>query len=260
MSNDELDSTGSFEQRQEQRFKVGKGSLPACGTEANGGKTRRGTVVDLSCSGIRLLCAGTFGIGQTISTELTTDRSHGVYKGVIRRVEPWVDGQSLLGCKLDDQIPESVLEGLSSEGAVNRRSEDRINMNHKATVRWPLQQGEVDVEVQDYSTGGMRISSSLPIPDDVRMLVRIDLADNDQLVIDVKTVWQHDSDDGCVAGVTYTHQETHDAVARALKPAGKSSELFATIEPESIIPSVLTVLFTASATAIGVLVYMFSKI
>lgn len=217
-------------------------------------------MVDLSTSGIRLLCRGDFEIGQTIAFELTTDRSHGIYRGVIRRAEPWVDGQTILGCKLDQPIPDSVLENLSSEGVLDRRNDDRVRLKQKATVRWPLHQGEVDVEVQDYSTGGMKIVSQAPIPDDVRLRVRIDVEDSEQLVIDVKSVWQDDSEEGHVAGVTYTHQESYIAIFRAFA-GNRLHELLGPADqtPSELRRSIITAIGTAVATAAGVVAYMLSK-
>jgi len=248
MSNEELVSSQSICARKERRYKASENNLLSCETALDEGDVRRGTVVDLSSSGIRLLCGGRFEVGQAMSTELTTDRSYGVYRGVIRRVEPWVDGQSILGCSLNDPIPDAVLEDLSSDGVVNRRSDDRITLNKKAKVSWPLHQGEVDVELQDYSSGGMKLVSSFPIPDDVRLRIRIDLDDDSELVVDAKSVWQKKAEDGCVAGVTYTHRDTHDKVARVLGPPVESDDTKSRTQANWVLRGLAC---TAVAAAIG---------
>jgi hypothetical protein len=261
MSSEKPESTEPPNLRREQRFKPRDKRLSFCDAEGDEENAQAGSVIDLSTSGIRLLCRGQFEIGQSIAFELTTDRSHGVYEGMISRAEPWVDGQTVLGCKLAQPIPESVLEDLTSEGALNRRLDDRVHLNQKATVRWPLHQGEVDVEVQDYSTGGMKIVSSAPIPDDVRLRVRIDLEGDEQLVIDVKSVWQDSSDEGCVSGVTYTHQETHTEIDRALGGQAKRREFLGPSQTTAseLKRSIITAIGTAVIAAIGVVAYMLSK-
>lgn len=262
MTSEDQESKNSLDSRQEQRYKAGDKRLYCCDAAETDQAAPTGSVVDLSTSGVRLLCRGDFEVGRTISFELTTDRSHGVYEGVIRRAEPWVDGQTVLGCKLLQPIPHAVLEGLSSEGALDRRVDDRVPLNKPATVRWPLHQGEVDVEVQDYSTGGMKIVSSAPIPDDVRLRVRIDLDGDDELVIDVKSVWQDEGSAGCVSGVTYTHQETHAEINRAIGGImGKGRFLGPSRPtPSGLKRSIITAVGTAVVTAAGVVAYMLSKI
>ncbi|MEM1067659.1 MAG: PilZ domain-containing protein [Planctomycetota bacterium] len=67
--------------RKEPRFKTGQGEKKLhCETTLSACGIRRGTVVDISRTGIRLLCEGNFEVGQPIFTELTTDRSHGIYQ------------------------------------------------------------------------------------------------------------------------------------------------------------------------------------
>ena len=164
MTNQELVDDESICNRKERRFKTSEESLLRCETTLAECGLRRGTVIDLSRSGVRLLCDGSFEVGQPIFTELTTDKSHGIYQGVILRVEPWLGGQSVIACSLDDPIPERVLQELANSGAINRRSDDRVELNHNATLTWPLSQTEVDAELRDFSPGGMKIIASAPIP------------------------------------------------------------------------------------------------
>ncbi len=216
MNNQNVVADQTICHRRERRFKASVESPLACETALGEGELLPGTVVDLSTRGVRLLCEGQFEPGQPISTELTTDRSHGVYRGVVRRVEPWVGGQSILGCSLNDPIPDSVLDELFHEGVVCRRTEERISLCEKAKVTWPLNREEVEVDLQDYSTGGMRILSSVPIPDDVRLRLRIEVSEETSLIVDAKSVWKEESEDGCIAGIAFTHRDTPVKVAEIL--------------------------------------------
>lgn len=215
MSTVELISDRSICTRKERRYSASSDRLLHCETAVEEGGLRLGHVVDLSSTGVRLLCEGLFQVGQTIRTQLLTDRSHGIYCGTVRRVEPWVDGQSIVGCSLEDAVPQSILEELAAEGIVNRRSDDRYTVDRKAAVAWQLNTGEVEVQIKDYSSGGLRVESSLPIPADARLRIRIELSD-EELVLTGKSVWQQESADRFMAGIAFTHP---DAPARVSKLA-----------------------------------------
>ena len=160
-----------------------------------------------------MICEGQFEVGQTIHTLLHTDRPQGLYKGTVRRVEPWVDGKSVLGCSLNNRIPDSVLEDLAAEGVVNRRADDRYGLDEMATVSWQLNPGEVDVRLQDYSYGGMRVESPIALPDDAHLRICIELAD-ENVVLEGKSVWQRQSTDGFSAGIAFTNREAAATVAQ----------------------------------------------
>ena len=102
----------TLSRRKEPRFKTCEGkSLLCAGLSDSEDDSRQGTIVDISTSGLRVLCEGQFEVGQEFTTELLTDRTHGTYRGIIRRVVPWVGGELVLGCQLLDPIPADVLGG-----------------------------------------------------------------------------------------------------------------------------------------------------
>lgn len=175
-----------------------------------------GTVVDLSTSGIRLLSQGAFKAGQKIRTELLTDRSHGIYRGVVRRVEPWVGGQSILGCSLEDPIADSVLQDLANEGVVNRRADGRIRLSQAAKIRWQLNAEETEVQIRDYSKGGMKIESPVDLPEGVSLRIEIESESFEPLSVHASLVWKHAREQGCVAGVAFTNRDAPLQVANAL--------------------------------------------
>lgn len=182
----------------------------------NDDEPKQGTVIDISSSGMRFLCDGKFSVGQSFSIELKTDRSHGNFEGVIRRVEPWMGGQSILGCELVDTIPNEVLGELAHEGIVNRRRDERVDWNQPAKITWELHPGDVDIEIKDCSLDGLKITSQTPIPDNVRLRICVDMGDQDQVVVDAKTVWQLEQADQCVAGLAFTKREAPETVKRLL--------------------------------------------
>lgn len=150
-----------------------------------------GTVVDLSTSGIRLLSQGTLQAAQKIRTELLTYRSHGIYRGVVRRVEPEVGGQSILGCSLDDPMAESVLQDLANEGVVSRRAGGRIRLSHAAKSRWPLNVEETEIQIRDYPKGGIKIESPIDVPDGGSLRIEFEADSSEPLSVQASLVWEH---------------------------------------------------------------------
>ncbi len=234
--------------RKERRFKTRDPDALRCDTSVNEEDPRPGTVIDISSRGLRFLCSGQFKVGQSFSTELKTDRSHGTFRGEIRRVQPWTGGKTVLGCQLIDRIPEEVLQNLAREGVVNRRSDERVEWNQPAKMSWELQQGEINVEIKDCSTGGLKIRSPKPIPDDLLVRIRVDMGDDDPLVIDARPVWQVQQDDHCVAGLAFTDFGIPEAVIRFLAQ-GEAAEQWS---PQQSSPFRRCVLVVTAIFVLGV--------
>ncbi len=221
--------------RREPRFKTSDDQPLQCNTKIDEENFIEGAVIDISSGGLRLLCEGSFTVGQTFLTELQTDRSHGSFRGVIRRVEPWKGGQAILGCQLIDRIPAAALERLAQEGSVNRRRDDRVHWAQPAKISWELQAGDVDIEVQDCSPGGLKISSPTAIPDDLRLRICIDMGDDEQLLVDAKSVWQHPQPEGVIAGLAFTKKDVPDAVRRILEMDDPREQLAAIEKRRSLL-------------------------
>ena len=200
--------------RRERRYKVSE-SMLRCEVALEEGGVRRGTVIDLSATGLRMVCDGRFDPNAKFSVDLATDRSFGIYRGTIRRVEPWVAGKSVLGCSLDDRIPEHVLQSLSSDSIIDRRSDDRVSMYLDATVSWQLNQGCVDAELRDLSSGGMRLFAIREIPQDTRIRIQIDLY-GEMLVLEGRPVWQKRDEAGYDVGVAFTNRNAPTMVSKIL--------------------------------------------
>ena len=234
--------------RREPRYKTNH-ELLRCETTLSTCGLRHGTVIDLSSHGLRLLCEGTFEVGQPIFTELTTVRSHGIYQGAIRRVEPWVGGKSVLGCSLNDPIPAEVLEDLANEGAVNRRRDERQEIDQQAQISWPLLRGEVNAEIRDLSRGGSKVTATAEIPNDVRLRMRVTL-DGEEVIAEGRPAWIRQTDDGCVAGIEFRGRDDGNNLAGALGLMEDSETDIA--EAEEISPTRWNVSLLTCVTSIAV--------
>lgn len=204
--------------RKEKRYKTSDDSRLSCRTsidEPGQDRIWEGTTVDISTSGIRLLTEGNFQVGQPIWTELMTRRSHGVYRATIRRIEPWLGGQFILGCSLRDSIPQEVLQELANEGIINRRNDGRFCISHAAKVSWPLNPDELDVQLRDYSSGGLKLESADQIPADARVRLRFQ-AGGEEVIVEAKSVWCRQTEHGWVTGVALTDREAPNVVAEKL--------------------------------------------
>ncbi len=208
--------------RKEPRFKTCDGQVLGCICAVKNDDPHSGTVIDLSTSGLRMLCEGSFAVGQEFAATLKTDRSHGVFRGVIRRVEPWVNGQSVLGCQLLDAIPEDVLQELAERGIINRRRDQRLEWKQPAKMAWELQRDEIDIDIEDCSVGGLKITSPKAIPDNIRLRIRIHMDDEGEAILSARSVWQSQQDDCFQAGLAFTTREVPPIVTRML--AGGTAE------------------------------------
>ena len=202
--------------RKERRFKTTEGQVLRCDCVVDDNEPAGGSVVDISPSGLRILTHGVFKVGQEFSTELQTDRSHGTYHGVIRRVVPWVGGQTILGCQLLKKIPEDVLQTLANEGIVNRRRDKRVDWIQPACMTWELEQREVEIEIKDCSRGGMQVLSPQVIPDDVRVRIHVDTGEEALTVISARAAWQRKVDDGYMAGLAFINRQVPEAITKIL--------------------------------------------
>lgn len=207
--------------RRERRYTTSAEKLLRCEAAVEEGGLRMGHVIDLSSAGIRLLCDGQFRVGEQIHVQLYSDRSHGLYRGTVRRVEPWVDARTVLGCSLENKIPDSVLEELASEGIVNRRSDDRFRLSQQASISWQLSSCDVDVELTDYSYGGLRFESEIEVPLDTSVRLTIELPD-EEVVLNGRTLWRTESENGYTAGIAFTEREAPATVEKIVQGADRS--------------------------------------
>lgn len=202
--------------RKEPRYRVRQDIVLGCETQLADEAPRGGMVIDVSTSGLRLLCDGTYEVGTEFEIELRTEQSYGVYRGVIRHVEPWNGGQSVLGCQLNEPISDEVLAQLAAEGIVDRRTDNRIPWDKPAAVSWQLHQGEEEVCIRDYSPGGMRVLSKTALPEGVALRLRIEAETEHSasLVVVANAVWREKIDEQYQAGLAFRDKDAPRQLAK----------------------------------------------
>jgi PilZ domain len=218
MSNVQLVRDQSICTRKERRFKTCDENLLRCELALESGGVRRGSVLDLSASGLRMVCEGSFTVGTAFTVDLTSDRSYGMFCGVVRRVDPWVGGRSVIGCSLSDRIRDQVLEDLANLGVVDRRSDHRVPVTRKAKISWQLQPGEIDAELQDCSSGGLKLLASAPVPLNSRLRIRFEdeQGDDGWITVEGNSVWQRECEAGVYVGIAFTQKDTPNLISHLL--------------------------------------------
>ncbi len=251
-----MTSDRTLHNRKEPRYQTCDDQSLHCETFIDYDDPIKGTVIDISSSGLRLLCRGDFVVGKAILTELKTDQLQGVFPGVIRRVEPWVDGQVVLGCQLLETVPDDLLDSLAHQAIIDRRRDARVGWKQPAKMSLELQPGEVDVEIQDCSLGGISISSQTAIPNNARARIRIEIGDQQHVIVDAKAVWQVEHDNGCSVGLAFTKREVPALITQVLANGGDCGDsALATYNGSSfrrnILVAVAVVLFGLAMTQTG---------
>jgi hypothetical protein len=203
--------------RRERRYKTCDDQTLHCDTFVEFDEPVHGSIIDISPSGLRMLSEGKFAVGQAFLTELSTDRLHGVFPGIVRRVEPWVDGKSVLGVQLLEPIPGDVLEILAHEKVINRRREDRVQWGQTAKLDWELGEESIDVEIKDCSQGGLKVMTQVEIPPDARLRLHVKSeATGEDPIIAAKTIWQREVENGHEAGLAFITREMPEVVANII--------------------------------------------
>jgi hypothetical protein len=249
-----MDAQPTFSRRKQRRFKTCDEQPLRCVTFVEFEDPVEGTVVDISANGLRLLCGGKFTVGQAFLTELKTDRLHGVFPGVVRRVQPWTEGKSVLGCQLLESIPDHVLAALATEGVLNRRDHERVQWKYPAKATCELQSSEIDIEIQDCSLGGLKIYTQAEIPDEARLRIRVGMDGEEQVEVNAKTRWQQNHHDGYLAGLAFTSQKIPEVIRRAVAGKADCDDVEAIVHRKR--PLFLGILTAAAIILIGLAVYL----
>lgn len=239
--------------RKERRYKTNDDNLLRCETALEEGGLRHGRVLDLSSTGLRMVCEGKFSAGAAFTVQLTTDRSHGMYRGVVRRVDPWVGGKTVIGCSLNDTIPDSVLEELARQEVVDRRSDERIEIVRQVKISWQLQAGEIDGELRDCSYGGMKLQTKTAVPMDSRLRIRVQDVDGQWIVVEGNSVWQRQQEDESYVGVAFTQKDAPGLISPLLN---QKSETAPTSAPFTG-PRMRPVSYAACAVIVAYTILMF---
>ncbi len=200
-----------------------------CSIKVDGVGGNTGTVIEVSRSGIRLRSVGQYRVGQMIQVSMNIEWLADGFHGEVRSVEPTGDGETILGCSMNETIGDAVLHKLADQGLLTRRSDPRIQVTHRARMFWQMTPEQVtpeqlDILLRDYSNGGLMIQTDVAIPDDNRLRLLIAGEDEKELCVETRLQWKRASGNGCLAGLAFIDDDSPQRVARVLGLANQDDQ------------------------------------
>ena len=160
-------TTPNDERRRETRYTVAKARsirIAVRRTVEDREETLKGTLIDLSQGGAKLLVPVSLQFSETVKLKMTIpnlDLTIDVNSEVCW-IRPAEDNQWLVGCSFTPKISEDALAQLAAEGIVERRSQPRHSVEMLATACWESEREPFPVVLRDYSANGFCMSSIQP--------------------------------------------------------------------------------------------------
>jgi hypothetical protein len=121
-----------------------------------------------------------------------------------------------LGCALKPKLPDQVLTDLAINGFLQRRRDPRRPTDLSAQMRCEGTAEVADVQICDFSPGGLRVRAPQPVEMGQRLLIQLPEGSGAAGHFIAKTTWQLRRDDGYELGCTFVNKEglqlIHDAL------------------------------------------------
>ena len=179
--------------RTETRFAVAAGGAVTLRLELQQlGRVVSGCLIDCSVRGMTcqtpLMPEGTV-VHAVIAVDNLTLRQE--ITGVVRWCR--LSGKDWChGIEFNDGLPHAFIFKLLEAGYLDRRQDPRALIELPAQIRSELSGGKtVDVQIVDFSAGGLRIQSAAPVKLENRLLLQRELGDDPQSdSIQVRPMWQ----------------------------------------------------------------------
>ena len=206
----------SADNRKQRWYRTNEMHTLACCIAADGVAGNSGIVLGLSSSEIQVLCRGEYRVGQRIQVKMGADLPADFLRGEVQYIEPGKEGEIILGCSLNEKIGDAVLKTLADQGFFKRRRDARIEVTHSARMFWPQHPDQVQIELRDYSDGGLMIETDVAIPDENHLKLVIAGEDDNDLCVETKLQWKRISENGCLAGLAFVDDDAPERVARVL--------------------------------------------
>lgn len=172
-------------------------------------------LTDLSASGARLRLSQKVPLHETIEVRLRVGKLAIDFHcaAEVCWLQPR-DGQWVLGCAFECELPEQVLSQLAGNGYLNRRANPRIPIELAVEVKEELGTSQwFEATVDNYSSGGFRLQSKTPVAVGQRVLVQMEDADRRQRTVPGRAHWRADSDDGYAVGCSFLNGEGFQKLA-----------------------------------------------
>lgn len=175
-------------------------------------------IVDLSAGGARLRLAAAVELNDTFEVRLHVKELSIDFRCAVDVC--WVrphENESVLGCAFDGELPEHILRKLACHGFINRRSDKRFRIELSAEVQEELGAHQwSEATIDNYSSGGFRLSSQRRVTIGQRVLLRVKDVDQQPVTIPGRALWQVDSDEGFSIGCSFLNGDGFKRLAAAV--------------------------------------------
>jgi len=193
-------------------------SMPATvhRTGKSGDETIQADLLDISRGGLKLSVSTILVFEELIQVHVESDElglsltesAHVRWIREDEKANSWT-----VGCDIQGEIDEEVLEDLVKCGLLDRRFSPRRRITGDALAQWELSENRVPVQLLNLSPGGFCLASDQPSKVGARL--KLTLADDDgqsPYEILARAKWQHEFENGYLIGCDLALEDVFDLV------------------------------------------------
>jgi hypothetical protein len=122
------------------------------------------------------------------------------------------DGQWILGCAFDPQLPEAEIEHLFGFGLLERREAPRQSVRGQASARWESATEDTPVGLLDLSEGGFSMLSPMNSEPGQRLRLTLDSEEHGLVDAAATVRWGLPVDGGWIIGCEFEHRGAFSAL------------------------------------------------
>lgn len=177
-----------------------------------------GKLHDLATGGARLQVPVKVNVAQQLEIQIVIEEiDFFVSNAATARWVQETDENWEVGCEFAEDIPEHVFETMADAGYLERRCEQRWRISLDALLKQQLaSEREVNVLLEDYSPGGIRLFSPQPINVGERLLLDVRDENYELCSIPARAMWQIDTDDGYTIGCAFLNKSGYASMVRVV--------------------------------------------
>jgi len=178
-----------------------------------------GMLQDLSSNGIRLVLQKPIPVRKAIEFRIRAgemDFDCNV-SAEVRWMRARGPDQWLLGCSFTSGFSNSVLDQLAVAGYLNRRKDPRCPISVAALARQELMTETIGVHLADYSRGGCRMFSPVPMSVGERVMVVLAGTSRGTYSLSARALWQLKVENGYFVGCSFLDNTSYGRLAQVVR-------------------------------------------
>ena len=221
--------------RREERFALNSTTkLPVKVMRAGGESEEAGTAVDISFSGAKLELSSA--VAPKSELEIAINDSTEGQKAYACWSRPAPSGAWWVGCRFEEKLPLTLIDGLAEDGVIDRRQDERRLMSVDGNARFELEAKERPVRLVNMSQGGFSLITATDPGDSKRLMFTAPGRRGHQPVnVTARIAWSKPVAEGFQIGCQFSthngYQKMHEAlllpkksVLRRWRPARDGSQ------------------------------------